>query len=121
MPIFDPASIDRYASTVTPDKPQTTKDPNAIGPWPYAAVAGGNIADIASSLYGLKHGNTEANPVVGNDPINLLISKVASMIAQEWGVNQIAKSGHPKIATGLGYALGAVPAIVAAHNVSIAK
>jgi len=85
-------------------------------------MAGGNAADILSTIYAKEHGSHEANPVLGEGNFwPLLAAKLASMAGQMYGVHKLADSGHPTAAKVTGYLLGAVPAAVAAHNVLTAK
>lgn len=103
--------------------PQAAPSGKGIGWGPYAALAGGEMADILSTKYGLDHGAHEANPIMGKDPISVkgLALKAAMSAPMAILMRMLDKSGHDTLAKALGYGSGIGLGAVAAHNVSVAK
>ena len=126
MPIFSDADLYRAIHRELTDesaRPQATPaSPDThVGAGPYATVIGGNAADLASTLYALKHGAHEANPALGNNPARITALKAAGTIAEVIGLRELAKSGHGRAARLAGYLLGAIPAGIAVHNLTTAQ
>lgn len=122
MPIFDQASLAKQAANVAADpQPQAQPEPKGVGVGPYAAVAGGELADILSTLYAKNHGAHEANPVLGDFGPGAIALKSASTLPMILMMRYLAKAGHPTAAKALGYGTGAALGGVAVHNLSTAK
>jgi len=80
-----------------------------------ASVAG-QSADAATTVWGVRHGGYEANPVFGNRPTLVLGAKAvftAAAIPLIWRL----RDTHPKWAIGLSLAVAGSGAALAAHNV----
>lgn len=130
MPAFDDAALRNAVKAKLAEKgeaPETTPDPERhegwIGPGPYAAMIGGSGADLASTLYALKHtpGAVEANPLLshGGDA-GLVAGKVASTLGLAMLMKHLSKN-HPTAAKVLGYGGGAALSGLAMHNMKVGK
>jgi hypothetical protein len=83
---------------------------------------GGNTADAGSTIYALKSGARESNPIYGNDPKGLKIGliKAGTSIGTDFALSKLAKK-HPKLANGLAKGLGVGLMAIAASNINQAK
>lgn len=101
--------------------PATKK--KGIGPWPYAAVIGGNAADIGTTLAALSSGRgQEANPVLGGmNPAVMAGVKAGGTMAMLMGVHALAAKGHTKAAKVLAYTMASALGAIAAHNSQVGK
>lgn len=83
-------------------------------------LIGGNALDLASTEYALsKPGLKEGNGLLANRGVRYGL-KAGGTALEALLFNKLAEK-HPKLATGLGIAAGAVPALVGLHNLSLAK
>ena len=89
------------------------------GLWADAAlIAGGQSLDAGTTLYGLRHGLTESNPMVGGSP------STASVLAIKVGIVAVAvtfcylarRAGHPRIARVVAIAVGALGGFAGTAN-----
>ncbi len=87
-----------------------------------AMLLGGNAADAASTLYALKNGAKETNPVLGSHPsaAKLLALKGAGVGVQALLLKLLAKE-HPKAANVIAKVTGGAMGGLAAHNVMQVK
>lgn len=94
-----------------------------IGIAPYAAVAGGNAADLVSTRIALgREGAREGNPMLANSgAAGMTAAKAGSAALVMLIMRQLAKSGHPTAAKALGYGTGVGLGAVAAHNMTQGK
>ncbi len=87
---------------------------------PYAALVGGQAADLLTTKAALKRpGTREANPIMGGMKQQMLI-KSAGTIGEILAMRAMGKN-HPKLAKAIGYAGGSIGAIVAAHNATVGR
>lgn len=133
MPAFDPAMLRAAVMQRLAEHPDEAgaSDPNAsplkaqagIGIAPYAAVAGGNAADLVSTRIALgRSGAREGNPMLANSSAaGMTAAKAGSAALVMLIMRQLAKSGHPTAAKALGYGTGAGLGAVAAHNMTQGK
>ena len=98
------------------------KKKKGIGPWPYVAMAAGQGADAASTVYALSQPNTyEANPVMaGLGPAGIAATKIGVSALIGYAIHQLSQK-HPDMAQWLGYVIGAGTGALAANNVRIAR
>lgn len=86
-----------------------------IGPWPYAALVGGQGADALTTMVALRQpGFREGNPLGAK---GALLGKAALTPLMALAMKRLAAGGHPTAAKVLGYGVGAAGAVPAALNV----
>lgn len=115
-PIFTPELIAHYAQQIEPEQSaaHTPAKPDAslyhkVG---LPALLGGQGADLATTLYGLSHGATESNPILGGSPARITATKAAMTAGLAYLTHRMSKTS-PKaalITALLGGAAGAIPA-----------
>ena len=122
VPLFDQASLTRQAMLSQMD-PQQTPDPAApparkgIGIAPYAALAGGSLADGISTYQALKRpGTYELNPLLSGGTAEMIAMKGGTTAALLWAMHELAKQGHPTAAKVMGYVGGAALGGLAVNN-----
>jgi len=120
MPLDIPADLIREeAAKMRPaETRQAAADDKGISPWPYLALAGGQGADVATTLYALTQpGMREANPVLsGLSPAAIAGVKAGVSLTLGLLMRHLDKKGKDKAAKTLGYVVGAAGAIPAAKN-----
>lgn len=122
-PRFDLASIRRYVEAMPPERAQSApKSDDRLTLASILALAAGNGADVASTVYALNRGAQEANPVYGTQPsaAKLLAIKGAGTAAQWLVLHKMAKS-HPKIANAVAKVVGGANGALAVHNLRAAQ
>src|SRR5262245_20668277 len=123
MPIdLSPEAIRRYAllRQLNGPDPQddSSSDARGIGWGPYAALAGGEAADILSTLYAKAHGAHETNPVLGDFGPSAIALKAALAVPMALWMRHLDRTDHDKLAKLLGYGSGAGLGAIAAHNLT---
>ena len=93
---------------------ESGEGPRGIGAGPYAALLGGQGADIGTTIAALKNPRLkEGNPLgLGG----VLASKAAMLTLAPWLMRRMTKAGHPTAAKVMGYGVGAAGAVPAALN-----
>ena len=87
-----------------------------------AMLLGGNAADAASTIYALKRGARETNPLYGEQPsVGKLLAIKGGTTAGAYLLSKLLAKDRPKLANGLAKGLGAALTGVAAHNVMQAR
>lgn len=124
MPLdLGPEAIRRYALLAQMDGADAGQAPPApskgIGWGPYAALAGGEAADILSTLHAKAHGAHESNPILGDFGPGAIALKAGMAVPMAVLMRQLDKSGHDKLAKFLGYGSGAGLGAVAARNMMV--
>jgi hypothetical protein len=120
---FDKAAMAPYvrkalAQQMTQAAPQKKE---GIGPWPYAALIGGNAADTLTTYQALKGGHgQEGNPLLPKSAAGIAAVK-AGMTIPEILIMRAMTPNHPKLAKAAGYGLGAAGALLALHNHQVGK
>ena len=89
-----------------------------VGAGPYAAIVASNMADLASSLYGERHGLSEGNPL-NFDTTALVMNKMLTIVVDVVIVRALSEH-HPKLARAVGYIAAVPPGFAAAHNMLLA-
>ncbi len=117
MPLFDDVALRRQAMLQRMNPPAQVEQAQSgagIGPGPYAALFGGQGADLATTLMAMrKPGAREMNPLgMGG----VMAGKAGMMALMPWVMRKLAKGGHPTAAKLLGYGVGAAGAVPAAWN-----
>lgn len=116
MDPFGPEAIAHYLEQLDAQPKQTA------GWGPYAAIAGSNAADLATSLYDMsRRGTVEGNPLNGSDKTSLVLSKLLPVIVDMSLVKWLSDSGHPTAAKWTGYLSSVPPAVAALHNMTLKK
>lgn len=103
------------ASAQTLDTPRMTA--------PIITLAASDAFDTAASLYGFRHGNVEANPIVkpfAQSTPGFIAAKLVGDVMSIAVVKMLAPH-HPKLARVFGYGLATTTAVFAANNLRIAK
>lgn len=120
MPIFDHAGLARQALLRQMDDPAPESAPapsRGIGLAPYAALAGGSLADGMTTVAALKRpGTSEMNPLLSGGTAELIAMKGGTTAALLWAMRQLAKQGHPTAAKAIGYVGGGLLSGLAANN-----
>lgn len=121
MPLDIPDRLIREAMIqLMADAPAPRREEASIGPWPYVAMAGGQAADLGTSLAALRSGRgREANPLMRMGPMGMTAAKVGSSALLAYLMHALDKSGHDKAAKVLGYTTGAGYGALAAHNARV--
>ena len=116
MPLYDPAKLPPLEDGTSTSEvlPQ-----GGVGVGPYAALAGGQIADILSTLHAKQNGGVEGNPLLGEFGAKDIALKGAMSLPMVLLMRHLGKSGHPTLAKALGYGAGAALGGVAAHNMTV--
>jgi hypothetical protein len=123
--MFDPAALRQALLSL--DQPaisqpaQQAEQSSGIGLGPYAALFGGEGADIASTLIAKARGAQEGNPLLGNFGAGAIAGKIGLSILAALALKHLAAAGHPAIAKALGYGSGAGLGAVAAHNLTVGQ
>lgn len=94
---------------------------HGIGVGPYAALMGGEAADIGTTLAAKARGGKESNPLLGDFGAGAIAGKVGTAAAMALLMRYLAGHGHPTLAKSLGYGSGAALGAVAAHNSQVGK
>lgn len=127
MPM-DAAALDRaiaatpnaYAQMVQSAAPVAS--PAGIGVGPYLALAGGEGADLGTTLAAISSGRgREANPLLSGGTPQLVATKVGTAVALAYLIHKLAADGHPLAAKILGYGAGAGYGALAAHNATVGR
>ena len=94
-----------------------------VGPAPYLVLTLSASVDLATTLDVLHSGRgQEGNPFLSHGGDAGLISvKVVSTAAVAVLMNSLAKRGHPRAATILGYVVGGTLTLVAARNARVGR
>lgn len=95
----------------------------SLGPAPYVVLALGSSVDLATTLDAIHSGRgQEGNPLLshGGDA-GLIAVKVVSTAAVAVLMTSLAKRGHPRVATILGYVLGGGLTVLAARNARVGR
>lgn len=128
MPMFGPeelrAAVMRKLSEGGTQDPQPAAVPEkkGIGIAPYVALAGGSIADAASTIAALKRpGTMEANPLLRGGAPEMLAVKGAGTAAVMWLMHKFAEQGHPTAAKAIGYGGGALFGGMGVRNMGVGK
>lgn len=86
--------------------------------WAHAQTAPiiiGNVADIVSTEYAVRHGAHEMNPVMAGGTAQRIALKSASTVLSVYLVQKLGQR-HPRMAKVLGYSIGGTLSMVAVHN-----
>jgi hypothetical protein len=123
MSIF--SNLEKYTKDIPPESKVSTKsktDDKKLSIFSRMLLHGGNASDAGSTIYGLKQGAVEANPVWGSAPSPYLVGgiKAGTSLAEDVGLSKLAKS-RPKLANGLAKGIGIGMLAVAASNMHQAK
>lgn len=131
MPAFDQTALREAVLAKLRQDPSTgtkdaTPDPadkehNKIGVGPYAALFGGEAADIGTTLHAQSHGAVEVNPLLGTFGKGAIAGKLGGALLTAILIKKLAEAGHPGIAKALGYGSGIGLGAVAAHNATVGK
>lgn len=105
----------------TPDPAEAAKEHNKIGLGPYAALFGGEAADIGTTLHAQSQGAVESNPLLGKFGKGAIAGKLGGALVTAILIKKLAEAGHPGIAKALGYGSGIGLGAVAAHNATVTK
>jgi hypothetical protein len=106
----------------TDPKAAAPKSPSGgMGVGPYAALVGGEAADIGTTLAALKRGGQESNPLLGDFGPAAMVGKIGTAGALALVMRYLASHGHSTLAKGLGYGAGAGLGVVAGHNAMVGK
>jgi hypothetical protein len=92
---------------------------SGIGLGPYAALLGGEAADIGTTLAAKSRGGKESNPLLGDFGPGAIAGKAGTALAMTLLMRYLAGHGHPTLAKSLGYGSGAGLGAVAAHNATV--
>lgn len=97
-----------------------SQDQPGVGVAPYAAAAGGQLADLMSTFHNFNRGYGESNGLVGEGkPYGKMAAmKGASALGSILLMKYLASHGQPGVAKALGYSVGAAGAIPAAINMA---
>jgi len=124
VPIFDSASLARLLENLPAVEQQQQPTPAAdksIGWAPYAALAGGEAADIGTTLMAQSRGGREANPLLGNFGPGAIALKAGMAIPMALWMRHLDKTGHDKLAKALGYGASGALGALAAHNSQVGR
>lgn len=101
-------------------QPSAISPEHGIGAGPYAAMVGGNAADLASTIYAIQSGRgAEGNPTLKHLGLpGIAAAKVGGTVLTALLMKRLAVD-HPTIAKALGYIEGGAYGLVAAHNLSV--
>lgn len=91
--------------------------------WPaYAAMVGGNAADLWTTHDAFSRGAVEGNGILNGHPITILtLSKLSCVLAIGLVMRRLERHGHPRVAKFLGYIDGGVTSAVAWHNARVQR
>jgi hypothetical protein len=118
-PKFDRIALERYLSGHDAEKQSPAPpDPKRLTVPSMLALLGGNAADAGSTIYALRNGAREMNPVYGESPHpgKVVGIKAASTLAELLLLRKLAEH-KPKLANGLAKGIGAAMGGIAIHNV----
>lgn len=127
MPMFSPDELRAAVMRKLAEEPaaavaEAPAKKTGIGIAPYAALAGGSLADGISTVAALKRpGTYETNPLLSGGTAEMAAVKGGSTAALLWAMRELAKSGHPTAAKAIGYGGGALLGGLAAHNLRQGK
>jgi hypothetical protein len=94
---------------------------SGAGVGPYAALFGGEAADIGTTVAAKARGGKESNPLLGDFGPAAIAAKLGTAGAMALAMRYLASHGHPGLAKALGYGSGAALGAVAAHNSQVGK
>lgn len=96
------------------------QDQPGVGVAPYAAAAGGQLADLFSTFHNFNRGYGESNGLVGEgQPYGKMAAmKGATALGSILLMKYLASHGQPGVAKALGYSVGAAGAVPAAINMA---
>lgn len=83
---------------------------------PYLVLVGGNVADLWTTKVVLSQGGYEANPLIFGGIKTITVQKALWTGGWVFGMKELSRNGHPKLAKVLGYVIGGVAAGAAVHN-----
>lgn len=122
MPVFTPELIARYAQSIPAEPQPAGPDYRArLHREGNAALIGGNVADIATTLQAIHAGRaTEANPLMRHGAAGMIATKAATTAAEAYLLEKLAKD-HPKAAYIAALTLGGIGGALALHNSQVGK
>lgn len=122
MSIFDSKSLQEQVQSLPPEPaPTSPPEKKGIGPLPYLAMLGGEVADVGTTVAAKRRGAVEANPTLGSfGPVGMG-AKAGSALLIALLMRKLAGDGHPTLAKSLGYGVGAGLTGVAIRNSQVGK
>lgn len=109
------------AALDNPPPAQVRQKDEGIGPFPYLVSAGGDVADLVTTLQAVNSGRgQEANPLFGRSPGRIAATKAASTIGTLFLLKLLEKN-HPTAAKWLGYGNGIGKGLIAVHSSQVGK
>lgn len=127
MPIFDPkslqAAVEASLANTPPGLEAPAPDrPKHVSPWAQFATLAGHGADAASTIYALKQGASEANPLYGEHPSAGKVAAVkGGTAALQMLMQHFVGKSHPGLANAMGFGTGIGMGGIAAHNFNAVK
>lgn len=121
-PRFDRAALIRYVATAQPEREEEAPTPKRLTMKSLLAVLGGNTGDALSTIYAVKHGAQEGNPIYGRTPstAKILAVKGAGTLGQLLALSQLAKA-HPTAANLTAKLIAGGMSAVTAHNIRMGR
>jgi len=103
--------------------PASAQDRPRLGPAPYLVMVLGSTVDLSTTLVALHTGaGQEGNPFLAHTGTPGLVGgKVAATAGLAYLMRHLAKHGHPRVATVLGYTAGIALAGVGARNAQVGR
>jgi len=85
------------------------------------AMYAGLAFDLATTERALNHGFYEANPLLGQNRLQRISIASGTVLLTDWFTHQLARNGHPKLATVTNFIVGGAHIGAAAHNFVITR
>ena len=90
------------------------KEDGKLPKWLIPYVIGGQGLDTGTTVGALRKGYRESNPLLPKNPAGIIATKAATTGAAIYGIKKLEKK-HPKLAKGLGIAVGSsgiIPSLI---------
>jgi hypothetical protein len=72
--------------------------------------------DIGTTVYGLRTGRREANPLLGQNRVRIALQIVGTTVAADFAASRLARAGHPKWAAFSRFIIGGLHIGASMHN-----
>jgi hypothetical protein len=102
MPIFTPEVLAKASKGIELNQPAQEKSKSK---WPVPFAIAGQGLDLATTLYGLSHQATESNPFLPSSAAKIAAVKSGAIAGESYAIHKLQEN-HPKVAKGLGIAVG---------------
>ena len=86
-----------------------------------AVLYGGVGLDMGTTWQGMRSGNLELNPILGQNPKQHAAIVIGSAIAVDLVTRHLSRTGHGKLAAATNFSIGGLHIVAGIHNLRVAR